>query len=65
MRKWWLSCQEFTVLVEADRSDCILWAAPLVRRFVGQSLENLLAWADKFGGVWVVELTTRAKKEAK
>lgn len=45
----WVSCQAFTVHVASE--DCrIVSAAPIVRRFVGQPLDNLLNWVRKQPG---------------
>lgn len=49
--KHWVSCPKFTVLVETDAEDRITWAAPIVRKFRGQPLANLLAWAMSLGDV--------------
>ena len=55
MKRVWVSCSKFTVRVEIDEDARIIRAAPIVHRFQGQNLRNLLEWADKFGGllVWV------------
>lgn len=42
--RYWLSCARFTVQVVTDDRGVITWAAPVVRRFVGQPLVNLLRW---------------------
>ena len=44
MPSLWISCPEFTVLVETDESGVIRKAAPIVRRFIGQPLANLQRW---------------------
>ena len=44
MRKWWFSCRAFTVQVETDERNIITWAAPIVRKFIGQPLANLERW---------------------
>lgn len=49
--KHWISCVRFTVQVNTDERGTIVWAAPVVRRFVGQPVANLLAWARKLGGM--------------
>jgi len=50
MAKHWISCNAFTVLVETNEGDVITRAAPIVRRFEGQRLGNLLKWAASLGG---------------
>jgi hypothetical protein len=49
----WVSCNKFTVQVETKGPEhMIVTAAPIVWRFVGQPLDNLLRWADRrFGGL--------------
>jgi hypothetical protein len=52
----WVSCTAFTVRVETDAGGRITWAAPIVRKFVGQPLANLLRWAGSRGGLRHEEL---------
>jgi len=45
---WWVSCDRMTVkVVTEDRM--IVEAAPIVWKFKGQNLKNLLLWVKKFG----------------
>lgn len=46
----WVSCAKFTVRVETDERGVVTGGAPLVRKFKGQPLKNLLAWARSLGG---------------
>jgi len=46
----WVSCSRFTVRVDVV-DGVIVRGAPLVRRFVGQRLDNLLHWARSIGGL--------------
>ena len=57
VKRVWVSCNLLTVVVEIDDNATILRATPIARRFIGQSLRNLLEWADRFGGllIWVEE----------
>jgi hypothetical protein len=48
--KHWISCAICTVLVTTGANGIIVKAAPMVRRFLGQPLDNLLKWAVKQGG---------------
>jgi hypothetical protein len=48
--KHWISCQAFTVRVETT-DGIITWAAPVVRKFTGQPLAHLLAWAARLGSL--------------
>jgi hypothetical protein len=54
---WWISCAKLTVQVDTDATGCILAAAPIVRKFVGQDIGRLVGWMEsKFGEVEVVQL---------
>ena len=50
MTRHWISCHLFTVSVATDSDNRIVEAAPIVRRFLGQPLANLLHWARTRGG---------------
>jgi hypothetical protein len=39
--------------VDTDEHDIVVGGAPIIRRFVGQSFQNLLNWARKLGGLRV------------
>lgn len=52
-----------TVRVVVDRSETIIDAAPIVRKFVGQKLSALSAWMTKFGG-FEIELVERVLGES-
>ena len=53
---WWISCSGFTIEV-ITRDGLIAEAPPYARRFIGQPLENLEAWAKRnFEGVEIREL---------
>ena len=44
--KWLrVSCRRFTVVVGLDELGFIVWAAPLVRKFINQQCGNLIHWA--------------------
>lgn len=47
---WWVSCNKFTCYVGTDKSLKIIKAAPIVRKFTGQPLGNLIKWCQKLGG---------------
>lgn len=57
--KYWLSCSRFTVQVDA-RDGRIVTAAPIVRKFKGQPVANLVRWMGAIcmysGGVQVERL---------
>lgn len=46
----WLSTERMTVAVTTDDQGRITEAAPIVRKFVGQPLDNLIRWMEKQGG---------------
>ncbi len=46
--KFWVSCDRFTVRVDTDDRDIITFAAPIVRRFIGQPFVNLARWIEKW-----------------
>lgn len=51
MRHWWFSCRSFTCYVQSGAEDLITnKSAPIVRRFTGQHLKNLVYWMKKIGG---------------
>lgn len=52
---WWLSKPKMTVRVECE-GERIVWAAPIVARFVGQRLVNLLHWLGTMPGTLNVEM---------
>jgi hypothetical protein len=45
----WISCAAFTVEVKTNTEGYIIEAAPLVKRFKGQQLDNLFRWVRTFG----------------
>jgi hypothetical protein len=47
----WVSTRYFTVVVKTDAENKVVRAAPLVRRFIGQPIGNLLNWSIPFGGL--------------
>jgi hypothetical protein len=49
-RKYWISCNKFTVQITCDRTGRIIEAAPIVRKFIGQYYTRLTRWASGFGG---------------
>jgi hypothetical protein len=46
-----INCRALTVRVHATPEGMIVWAAPVVRKFTGQPLDNLLRWAAQRGGL--------------
>lgn len=53
----WLSSNYMTVGVAVDPdTGKIIDAAPIVRKFVGQPLRNLINWMSRQGGLRIVEM---------
>lgn len=50
-RSLWISCDGFTCIVDVDGKDIIIAAAPIVGKFKGQPLNNLLKWIKKKWGI--------------
>lgn len=42
--KYFFTCRAFTCQVNTDARGIIVWAAPIVRKFLGQPIGNLLRW---------------------
>lgn len=47
--KYYVSCKKFTCYVETTNEGIILNTAPILKRFIGQNLDNLLSWCKSFG----------------
>lgn len=58
MKCYWLSSKKMTVLVEVQDGR-IIQAAPVVRKFIGQPVQNLIRWMRKQGGLRIEELDAR------
>ena len=46
----WFSTQRMTVAVEV-KDGMIIWAPPIIQKFVGQPIGNLERWLEKQGEV--------------
>lgn len=46
MKWYYVSAKFFTCAVVVDDDGIILKSAPIVRRFIGQSFENLMRWTQ-------------------
>jgi hypothetical protein len=45
-----ISNKKFTCYVQTDKNKIIIDAAPIIKRFIGQSLDNLTNWSwQKWG----------------
>lgn len=56
MKDYWVSSLKMTVGVQCDDAYRIISAAPIVRKFIGQPIQNLINWMDRQGGLIVKEL---------
>ena len=54
--EWWLSSNRMTISVSVDRNETIVDAAPIVRKFIGQPLQNLIRWMGHQGGLRIEKL---------
>jgi len=54
--RYWLSTPKMTVSVETDGQHIIRGAAPIVHKFIGQPLDNLLDWLRKQGQLEMMEI---------
>ena len=58
---WRLLLPQMTVMVKTREDPRIVEAAPIVRKFVGQPLDDLVRWMDRKGGVDVMLLQSDAR----
>ena len=56
MTRYWLSTPKMTVAVTVDENNIVKGEAPVIRKFTGQSLDNLLNWLKKQGQVEMMEI---------
>lgn len=49
-RRWWFRCNKMTIYCESNDQDIIVLAAPIVSKFIGQHIKNLVGWMKKLGG---------------
>ena len=55
-KTYWMTCRKMTVKAVVDKNRIILSSSPIVKKFVGQPLDNLKSWLIKFGGFEIVEI---------
>ena len=57
-KSFWVSSNKMTVAVDIDGKEMITDAPPIVRKFIVQSLDNLVRWMNAIakGGVTVTPL---------
>lgn len=51
--KHWFSCKRFTIRIDLDENNTIVWAAPIAAKFIGQPFDNLSRWS-LVGGQWTL-----------
>lgn len=56
MTRYYLSTPKMTISVAVDENDIIKGGAPIIKRFTGQPLDNLLDWLKKQGEVTMMEI---------
>ena len=57
MASWYLTSAKMSVRVDTDDNGTIADAAPVVRKFVGQHIDNLKRWMqcdgeERIDGIW-------------
>ena len=55
MKNYWISCNKFAIGVKVDK-DTIINAPPLVAKFKGRTIDELMMWINK--NFRKVEVTT-------
>lgn len=58
---WWLSNEQMTIKIKTDAVGDIRVAAPIVRRFIGQPLNNLVQWMKNMGKTTITLLKEKRK----
>ena len=48
-RAWWFSCSRFTTYCISDNKNIIVKGGPIIGRFMGQHVKNLVDWMKKLG----------------
>ena len=58
--EWWhVTCKSFTCCA-VSREGIIIESAPIIRKFIGQRIDNLDRWVNSIGGS--VEIMARSSK---
>lgn len=47
MKTLWISNKKFTCQVESNENNCAINTAPILKKFIGQHVNNLVNWLDK------------------
>lgn len=56
-RTYWLSCSKLTVCVDVNPRGLVMAGPRIVRKFLGQPLNNLKRWMEKLGSLRSLELS--------
>lgn len=56
IKSYYVSCDIFTIRVDVDEDDIIVYTADIAYKFVGQPFKNLKKWIRKFPPVRIEEL---------
>lgn len=55
---WSVGCYKFTAQVNTvGKNQKIVWAAPIFKKFLGQTLDELIAWVNTIGKCSYYEIT--------
>jgi len=57
MAAYWVSSKKMTISVDVDAEDIIIDTPPIVQKFKGQPLDNLIRWMKKQGGFRIKRMT--------
>jgi hypothetical protein len=61
MITFWLSSKKMTIGVDTDEKGIIIDSAPIVRKFRGQHIKNLVSWMRRQGGFKAKRIETERK----
>lgn len=56
IRVFSVSNKKFTCVIEVNEKDIIIKTAPILRKFIGQNLQNLIKWCNSIGKTELIKL---------
>jgi hypothetical protein len=56
IKSYYVSCRIFTIRVDVNEDEVIVFTADIAHKFFGQPFENLKKWIQKFPPVRIEEL---------
>jgi len=56
MKRYYLSTPQMTICVAVDDNHIVHGESPIIKKFIGQSFDNLLDWLRKQGQVEMMEI---------